>query len=57
MPGPRIIAPYMEVALSRGVTSEPIASCSSCTSINRLIFVSSDVTSDAVEDQGQFQGE
>ena len=54
--GPRVIAPEEVVALSRAVTSEPIASYSSSVSVDRL-FVSADVSTDAEEDQGLFQGE
>ena len=43
-------------ALSKAVHSERIASCNSSTCIDRL-FVSTDVSTDAKEDQGQFQGE
>ena len=55
--GPRVRAPEEVAALSRAVTSEPLASSSSSsTSVDRL-FVSADVSTDAEEDQGQFQGE
>ena len=52
--GPRVIAPEEVAALSRTVTSEPIASCSSSASVDRL-YVSADVSNIAEEDQGQFQ--
>ena len=41
--------------MSRTVTSESIASCSSGASVDRL-FVSADISTDAEEDQGQFYG-
>ena len=58
--GPRVIAPEEVAALSRAVSLEPIASCNSNASIDRL-FVSTDiftgVSTDDEEDKGQFQGE
>ena len=51
----RSIAPEEVVALNRAVTSEPIASGSSGSSVGGL-FVSADVSTDAEEDQEQFQG-
>ena len=54
--GPRVIAPVEVTTLSRAVTSEPIAGGSSSASVDR-VFVSADVSTDAEEDQGQFQGE
>ena len=53
--GWRIIAPREVATLGRTVTSEPIASGNSA-SVDRL-FVSADISSDAEEDQGEFQGE
>ena len=52
---PRVIAPEEVAVLSRAVTSEYIASCSSSTSVDN-IFCSANVSTDAEEDQGQFQG-
>ena len=50
------MAPEEEVALSRAVYSEPIASSSSRPSVDRL-FVSAEVSSDPEENHEQFQGE
>ena len=52
--GPRVIAPEKVAAVSRAITSEP--SSSSSASVDRL-FGSADVSTDAEEDQGQFQSE
>ena len=53
--GPRVIAPEEVATLSRTVTCEPLASCSSSASVDSL-FVSADISTDAEEDQGLFQG-
>ena len=54
--GPRVVAPEKVAALSRAITSEPIASSSSSASIYGL-FIGAGVSTDAEEDQEQFQGE
>ena len=53
--GPRVMFPLEVAALTRAVTSEPIASGCSSASVDRL-FVSACVSTDAEEDQGQFCG-
>ena len=56
LPKPGVVAPEDVTALRRAATSEPIASSSSSASVDGL-FVSADVSTDAEEDQGQFNVE
>ena len=48
--GKHYTAPEEVVALSRAITSEPTASGSSCTSVDRQV-VSADVSADAAENK------